>query len=101
MTCKKCQKQYVGKTENTLYTRFSNTRSEKKRKIHTPNRKTLPYLVHSYLVHYNLPDHTISDLTITGIEVIHNRQRPTILKRESFWINKLKTLHPNGINAEE
>ena len=52
-----------------------------------------------YCVHFNLPSHSIDNAKITGIEIIHTQSRDTILHRESFWISKLKTLHPLGINV--
>ena len=90
ITCSQCQKQYVGKTETTIYTRFSNTRSEIRNQL-----KKLPYTAH-----FNLPLHSVDNAKITGIEIIHNKSHNTILHRESFWIAKLKTLHPHGINVD-
>ena len=95
ITCTECKKQYVGKTETTLYTRFNNTRSEI-RNFHLPQHKTLPYTTH-----FNLPSHSLENVQITGIESIRSRSREVILHRESFWISKLKTLQPYGINAEQ
>ena len=94
ITCKRCTKQYIGKTTTSLYTRFNNTRSDTK--IYTTERgKSLP-IAH----HFNLPDHTINDAQLMAIEKIHNHREQTILYRESFWINKLRTRTPNGINVD-
>ena len=93
ITCTQCNKQYVGKTETTLYTRLNNTRSEI-RNFHSTQQKVLPYTIH-----FNSPSHSMQNLQITGIESIINKSHDTILHRESFWIQKLKTLQPNGINA--
>ena len=81
ITCTRCNKQYVGKTETTLYTRFNNTRSEIKNFHSATQHKILPYTVH-----FNLPSHSLDNVQITGIELIHNKSRHTILHRESFWI---------------
>ena len=94
ITCKSCHKQYVGKTETTLYTRLNNTRSEI-RNFNTTQSKQLPYTTH-----FNLPGHDLSCVEITAIETIKTRTRPIILRRESYWIAKLKTLTPNGINVD-
>jgi len=94
ITCKKCNKQYVGKTENTLYTRFTNHKSDIK--FHgTPKSNNLPIGRH-----FTLPDHSIKDISIMGIEKIHKQTTETILRRESYWILKLQTLHPKGINVD-
>ena len=93
ITCSQYNKQYIGKTETTLYTRFNNTRSEI-RNFHLPQHKNLPYTVH-----FNLPSHSLDNAKITGIEIIQTKSRDTILHRESFWISKLKTLQPLGINV--
>ena len=95
ITCQKCTKQYVGKTENTLYTRFNNTRSEINN-FHTSHGKPLPYTIH-----FNQPDHSINDIQISAIESITNQSHTTILKRESFWIHKLRTKIPHGINFDD
>ena len=93
LTCTLCKKQYIGKTETTLYTRLNNTRSE----IRTFNTqsKHLPYTRH-----FNLPEHSLNCLQITAIELIKKKTRPVILNRESYWIATLKTLQPNGINVD-
>lgn len=90
ITCTKCQQQYVGKTSNTLYTRFTGTKSDIK-----SNKKSLP-IVH----HFNSNNHSITDVSIMGIESIHTHTERIILKRESYWISRLRTLKPHGINAD-
>ena len=86
ITCKRCSKQYVGKTETTLYTRFNNTRSEIKNKKERGG-KSLPYVTH-----FNAGQHTVNDISLLPIEKIHKQDRSVILRRESFWIAKLRTL---------
>ncbi len=90
ITCTKCKLQYVGKTTNSLYTRFTGTKSDIKL-----NKKSLP-IVH----HFNSNDHSFEDISISGIETIRKQRDDIILKRESFWIAKLLTLRPHGINAD-
>jgi len=94
ITCKRCHKQYVGKTTTTLYIRFNNTRSDIKN-YNTATGKSLP-IAH----HFNLPEHTVNDAQLMAIEKIHNHQENIILHRESFWINKLRTYTPHGINVD-
>jgi len=90
ITCKKCNMQYVGKTTTLLYTRFTNTKSDIKNR-----KKKIPIVDH-----FNTQGHSIADVSLMGIETIKNKTEPNIRKRESFWIAKLRTLRPNGINAD-
>jgi len=79
----------------TLYTRFNNHRSDIK--FHnTTKSKNLPIGRH-----FSQNGHTVLDISIVGIEQIKNKRDAVIRKRESFWIQKLQTLHPKGINVEE
>ena len=81
---------YVGETGNTIYERFQNH--------FTSIRKLYDQPV---AIHFSQYDHTMNDLRIIGIEKIkpsgvagfHLRKI-----RESFWIKKLSTIKPVGIN---
>lgn len=90
ISCKRCGLQYVGKTSTTLYTRFTNTKSDIKGK-----KKKLPIVDH-----FNLQNHSIDDISLKGIESIHKKTEHIIRKRESYWIAKLRTLKPEGINSD-
>ena len=72
-----------------------NTRSDIK-KYHTSRRKEIPIAAH-----FSSDGHSTDDMQVAGIELIRKHEEPIILKRESYWILKLKTLVPNGINVEE
>ena len=93
-TCKTCTMQYVGITRTSLYTRFTNTKSDIKR-FKTDTGKSLPIAQH-----FNLPNHSIDDVSLQGIETIHTKCDSVILHRESLWICKLKTLTPHGIDVD-
>ena len=95
ITCTTRNKQYVGKTTTTLYTRFTNTKSYIK-KYNTDRRKSLPIAQH-----FRQPHHTIQNISLSAIEKIHCKRDDVILHRKSYWIVKLKTLSPSGINADE
>ena len=61
ITCKKCTKQYIGKTETALNLRFNNTRSEIKKKNHnTKGGKSLPYVSH-----FNLQQHSVDYISFS------------------------------------
>jgi hypothetical protein len=85
----------VGKTTTSLYTRFANHKSDIKQHG-TTKSKNLPMGRH-----FNLPNHSFDDVSIQGIEQIRNKNESIILKRESFWMLKLQTLTPKGINVDE
>ena len=58
--CRKCNKQYVGETENALHIRLNGHRSNvKTKKMEKP-----------VAAHFNLPGHSMEDLTIVVIEKI-------------------------------
>ena len=95
ITCKKCARQYVGQTKNTLRQRF---------------------VAHFYLIghkktehevsrHFNAHDHRgIHDVEIHVLEFIKNdAQRPEtkslLLKAEYSWIQRLRTQIPLGMNT--
>ena len=78
---------YVGETGTTLYERFQNhlctVRKEKDEPI--PN-------------HFNQINHKLSDLRIVGIQKIRSKDIHYRKIRETFWIGKLGTLQPRGLN---
>ena len=87
--CSKCPTtRYVGETTNSLKTRFYLHRSH-------INKNTGNHLTS----HFNQPDHSLQNMRCHGIEIV---RRPTLsarLNREAFWINKLHTLYPEGLNT--
>ena len=87
--CKKCEKAvYVGQTGDTLYQRmlldFSMIRTQK---------------VETVAKHFYTDGHTLNDFSVIGIEKVYGDD--TYRKvRESFWIKKLRTLSPDGLNRQ-
>ena len=51
-------------------------------------------------MHFNQPDHSLDDMRCMVIEGVHGSSRTDRLRRESFWISKLKTLIPQGLNTD-
>ena len=49
--------------------------------------------------HFNLPDHSLALLQVTGIEC-NFRSNIFRKQRESYFIHKMKTLTPNGLNID-
>ncbi len=117
--CLACKKRYVGQTGDTLRTRFNNHKSEIR------NKKDKPLASHfqscidlKRLNKLNTPFVKITPLEIVrtlpiprlnfeedGGNLAHiydgnrERNRLLLLQRETFWITKLNTLKPNGLNS--
>ena len=88
ITCKKCKKQYVGQTIKTLRERIYHHRSS----IRTSQGRYISK-------HFSLPGHNISDLTVQVIDRTTNNEQTKLHEREQFWIKRLTTLQPNGLNV--
>ena len=87
--CKQCQKFiYVGETGDTLYQRHLLNLSLIRRQKSDP-----------VAVHFNSEKHSINDLEIVALEKIcgDDTYRQTM---EIFWMNKLRTYKPHGINTK-
>ena len=90
ISCAKCNKaQYVGQTQNSLRERFYLHRSHINKNVGTP-----------LTLHFNDSNHTLEDMRCIVIESVNRFSLDERLKRESFWISKLKTIFPYGLNAE-
>ena len=51
--------------------------------------------------HFKKDHHTLANLQITIIENLGNQSKFRRQHREKFWITKLDTYHPNGLNIRE
>ena len=86
--CKQCNIQSVGETENALRVRLTGHRSDiKNRRIEKPVAK-----------HFSLPGHSIDDLKIMTIEKIHREDSEYRKRKESRWIEMIRSLTPDGLN---
>lgn len=90
VTCRQCNKQYVGNTTNTL-------RNIMRKQIDCiiKNKKTI------LGIHFNQPEHKWTDILIQPIDrtSCNNINRHKILKNlERFWSQRLKTVQPRGLN---
>ena len=92
LECAVCTHQYVGQTGRSLTTRVEEHRSDV---ICKPNN--------SFSKHFKLADHqdSFNNVKVTIIEHDPGWDIKSRQERESFWIRKLKTLFPNGINKKE
>ena len=86
--CRKCPKQYVGSTNNSVHIRLNSHRYDiRRKKILKPVAK-----------HFNRCRHSMEDLTIMVIEKLRNNNIQFRRRRERFWIDKLGCMAPEGMN---
>ena len=89
--CKRCNTVvYVGETMNTLYQRHQQNLS----RIRTGSQ--LDDLVQNFRPNNN---HTLNDYQVFGVESI-SKDDSYRKAREMFWISKLGTLKPRGLNTK-
>lgn len=94
VTCSRCKIQYVGQTKNLLRERMSGHRS----KLSERDPKLYLYK------HFHAKNgHVMTDFKVTVIEKIPKdpdttKNEQLLLAREKFWIYKLQTLYPFGLN---
>ena len=98
ITCQLCFDQYVGETENSLRERWAKHRTDIKYGKFTNS-------VAKHLDKYHSKDYRFDVLTIIPIEQIPIGANHTCSKaqrevREQFWIDKLKTFSPFGMNED-
>ena len=95
ITCKKCRKQYVGETQNSLRQRAANHLSSIRLKHDVPVAQHFNTQGHSVKDHFEImPIEKIPFLT-SAADTKHKR-----LERESFWIQTLQTIYPLGLNLD-
>ena len=97
LECKICDLQYIGKSEWPFNIRLNNYR-HRISSTHTDN--LLPCEKH-----FKLPNHNFAtDAKFTIIEKIvktsNTNAKKILEKRENFWISKLVTLTPKGLNTK-
>ena len=91
ISCTKCHgAEYVGQTQNSLRERFYLHRS------HIGKNKGTPLTMH-----FNKHGHSLEDMKCMAIEKVLGESQEQRLRRESFWITKLKTLIPHGLNTDQ
>ena len=87
--CDKCEhNQYVGETKNSLKVRFYQHRSN-------INKNTGTLVTQ----HFNSPNHSLANMKCIVLERVHGIDHNSRLKRERFWMEKLQTLFPLGLNS--
>ena len=89
--CKRCKMQYVGQTNQQVSKRMNSHRFDIK------NYDSQGY-ASNVASHFNLDSHSMTDFSFLSIDVVSNEM--TRLCKETYWIHKLDTLHPKGMNSK-
>ena len=90
--CEKCKKWYVGYTTQLLKKRFSQHKTEV-----NLIKKGVPRNIETG-EHFSAVDHTINDMKITVLDHRPNFDDRQLKNLESFYMCKLKSLQPTGLN---
>ena len=88
-TCSQCNKQYVGQTGRTLKERM-------KEHLYNMYKKT-----EVTGLHYSLPGHSHWNFKVQVIEKVYPNTANFRLEREDYWIKKLETKIPPGLNKND
>jgi len=51
--------------------------------------------------HFNQNGHKLTDIELLPLELINSKRESIRRARESFYIDKAKTMQPHGINRED
>ena len=88
ISCKVCDRVvYVGETGTTMYERWQNHMSTVRRKTDNPISR-----------HFNSANHNMESMDVICLELIRRNDIHLRKIRETFWINKLGSIHPKGLN---
>ena len=89
--CKRCNMQYVGQTNQQVSKRMNSHRFD------INNFDSQGY-ASNVALHINSYPHSIADFSFLPIDVVKDEM--TRLCKETYWIHKLDTLHPKGMNSK-
>jgi hypothetical protein len=91
ITCTECNLQYVGQTSQQVSKRMNSHRFD-------VNNFTDPAFSSLVASHFNSNKHSLSNFSFMPIDIVRNTVNR--LCKETFWIHRLKTLHPDGLNSK-
>lgn len=89
--CKRCNMQYIGQTNQQVSKRMNSHRFD----INTYDGQSYATNV---ALHFNSDSHSLNDFRFLPIDVVKNEMDR--LCKETYWIHKLDTLHPKGMNSK-
>ena len=89
--CKRCNMQYIGQTNQQVSRRMNSHRFD----INTYDGQGYATNV---ALHFNSDSHSVDDFRFVPIDVVNNEMDR--LCKETYWIHKLDTLYPKGMNSK-
>ena len=89
--CKRCNVQYIGQTNQQVSKRMNSHRFD----INTYDGQSYATNV---ALHFNSDSHSLNDFRFLPIDVVKNEMDR--LCKKTYWIHKLDTLHPKGMNSK-
>ena len=89
--CKRCNMQYIGQTNQQVSRRMNSHRFD----ISTYDGQGYATNV---ALHFNSDSHSVDDFRFVPIDVVNNEMDR--LCKETYWIHKLDTLYPKGMNSK-
>ena len=94
LSCKICKKQYVGETKRSFIVRYKEHRRDIVKKKDSP-----------VAIHFAQKGHTADDIIPTildfmGTDPAHPKATASRKERERFWMSRLRSLTPFGINVQ-
>lgn len=101
-----CGLAYVGQTTRAVRTRITEHRSVIRSFLANPNKKIGEKTKETGVArHFVEKNHKISELRWQVIEKVYGESnkealKSKLLRREVFWIHRLETMQPNGMNEE-
>ena len=113
MTCNICHKQYVGKSLPIFRKRYNNYKSKFRKYYNAARDGTLQkskLLIPQAHLHQHFLEHIGDNFIKNGKEdwsfwsfqiIDRSFNSEKLLERENFWIYKLKTMYPAGLNVRE
>ena len=89
--CKRCNMQYIGQTNQQV------SKSMNSHRFDINNYDGQGYATNVAL-HFNSDSHSLVDFRFVSIDIVNNEMDR--LCKETYWIHKLDTLHPKGMNLK-
>jgi len=89
MTCTVCNKKYVGETTQPINMRMN---------LHRSDWKLRRFDRSPVAEHFNQEHHSFGDIKLCVIESNKGWSEKDLMRRETYWIRRLNTLQPFGIN---
>ena len=91
ITCKKCSLQYVGQTTQQVSKRMNSHKFDICNFVD-------PAFASNVAIHFNSENHSLNDFSFMPIDIVKNNFDR--LCKETFWMHKLKTFTPDGMNSK-